>query len=236
MRIIFFGTTGLFSVAPLSSLLAAGAAVQAVVVARTGFHGGAFPHRLTPPPPPPTDLPLLTPQVSRNILHVAWEHNLPVWEIASLRDRHTLDWLATFHPDLICVAGFPLIFPPPLLNLPRYGCLNLHPSLLPAHRGPSPLAEALRQGEAKTGVTLHFMDEGIDTGAIVAQGVVEIEHGITGAELERRCSEVGAQLLVSAVKRLERTGSLPARPQSLNPPIPESPNLQSSISNSHPGG
>jgi methionyl-tRNA formyltransferase len=121
--------------------------------------------------------------------------------------------LADLQPDLIVVACFPYIFPPTLLELPRYGCLNLHPSLLPAYRGPLPLFWMARQGERRAGVTLHFLDEALDTGDIVAQTAFDWPDGISGVDLERRCAEEGAKLLPAALQQLAQGGELPRRPQ-----------------------
>ena len=123
--------------------------------------------------------------------------------------------LADFQPDLICVVCFPYIFPETLLQLPRLGCLNLHPSLLPAYRGPTPLFWISRQAERQSGVTLHFLDEGLDSGDIVAQAAFDLPEGITELDLTARCAEQGARLLGDAIRQLE-AGPLPRRPQPTN--------------------
>ena len=166
--VIFFGMKGTFSLPPLQVLVERGIEIGAVIMPASTT-SQPLPRRIEPPLPPPSDLPIITPHLSRNISHVAWEHSIPVWEVGSLSDARTLELLADLQPDLIAVACFPYIFPSALLQLPRYGCLNLHPSLLPAYRGPLPLFWMARQGERQAGVTLHFLDEGLDTGDIVAQ-------------------------------------------------------------------
>jgi len=155
-------------------------------------------------------LPTNTPP--RNILQLATERGLPVFEVARLDDPRTLDALAEFAPDLICVACFSRRLPPALLRLPRLGCLNVHPSLLPANRGPDPLFWTFHQGEATTGVTVHLMDEGLDTGPIVLQKSVVVEEGIDEMTLETVLKWGTAMLLVQAVTGLA-TGSLHPRPQ-----------------------
>jgi methionyl-tRNA formyltransferase len=158
-------------------------------------------------------LPLIDPYFTPNIVPLAWAQHIPVWEVGTLSDAPTRALLADLQPDLIAVACFPYIFPKILLQLPRYGCLNLHPSLLPAYRGPMPLFWMARQGERQAGVTLHFLDEGLDTGDIVAQTAFDWPDGISGADLERRCAVEGAKLLLTAVEQLGLVGDLPRRPQ-----------------------
>lgn len=210
MRVLFFGMSGVFSIAPLEALLANGVDLRAVVVPGAN----AAPRRWVPPPPGPSDLPLLNPQVESNILHLAWAHEVPVWAVGPLKSPEALAWLAQFQPDLIVVACFSRILPPAWLALPTYGCLNLHPSPLPAYRGPAPLFWQARQGEPQTGVTLHFLDEGIDSGDIVAQAAFEWPEGIAEVALEQRCARAGAALLSQAVQRLRRGEALPRRLQS----------------------
>jgi methionyl-tRNA formyltransferase len=134
--------------------------------------------------------------------------------VASLGDPQTLVLLGGFQPEMIVVVCFPYIFPPALLQLPPYGCLNLHPSLLPAYRGPAPLFWIARQDERQTGVTLHFLDEGIDSGDIVAQAAVDRPDGLSEAELEQRCAAEGARLLEAALRQLGQGQPLARRPQS----------------------
>jgi methionyl-tRNA formyltransferase len=220
------GALGRFSCAPLAALLAAGLPVCAVVVARG--RGPRLPHtaspaerpgspegsirRLAPAPAAPGALPLLDAGGALTVLDLAWERDIPVFEVDRLTDPDCLETLAGAAPDVICVACFPRILPPVLLALPRFGCLNLHPSLLPAHRGPAPLFWAFHAGDTHTGVTLHIMDERIDSGDLLLQKSLEIPEGIAGAELEAACSREGAGLMVDAVRALPG-GGLPRCPQ-----------------------
>jgi methionyl-tRNA formyltransferase len=208
---------GPFSCAPLAALLAVGVPVCVVVVARarreTALPGVPLPggtgithkgvRRLVPAPRMPSALPLLDADTRRTIVDLAWKHSIPVLEVGRLSDPRCLAELAAAAPDVICVACFPQILPPPLLALPRFGCLNLHPSMLPAHRGPAPLFWAFRAGETRTGVTVHIMDERIDAGDLLFQKSLEIPEGIPGRSLEEACASQGAELMVEAV------GSLP---------------------------
>ena len=205
--------TGQFSGPPLEKLLAAGVNIGAVIVPAPQPAGESLPQRVEPMPQPATGLPLINPHGERNIIHLAWSRSIPVWEVGSLTDRRTHTLLAGLQPDLIVVACFPYIFPPELLQLPTYGCLNLHPSLLPAYRGPAPLFWIARNDERTTGVTLHLLDEKVDSGDIVAQHSFERPDGISGVELEQRCAQVGADLLLAAVRQLEQGRPLTRRQQ-----------------------
>ncbi len=213
LRIVYFGMTGRLSGPPLEKLLTAGVEVRAVITPSTVVGGERRPRQLSPPPPAPSDVPLIDPHLEPNMLHLAWRHHIPVWQVNNLADPSTLELLAGLRPDLIVVACFSLILPSALLQLPRYGCLNLHPALLPAYRGPAPLFWMARNAERQAGVTLHFLDEGLDTGDIVAQTALPWPDGISGATLERRCAEAGADLLLAAVRQLAQGQAIPRRPQ-----------------------
>src|SRR5262245_29833590 len=122
LRVVFFGMSGQFSAIPLQQLLAAGIEVEAVIVPGRGRDKASLPRRVEPLTGAGW---LLNLQAEPNIIHLAWEHQLPVWEVASLSDTQTLTLLAGFRPEIIVVACFPYLFPPALLKLPRFGCLNL---------------------------------------------------------------------------------------------------------------
>src|SRR5260221_6050136 len=166
LNIIYFGTTGAFSSPPLQALLDAGLRVRAVVLPAPASLG------LTPAASQPIwrrpasarapsqrrMLPLLTPVRGRTIVSLAAEREIPVYEVARLADELTLATLRALAPDVICVACFSRRLPPALLALPRLGCLNVHPSLLPDNRGPDPLFWTFQRGDRETGVTIHLMD------------------------------------------------------------------------------
>ncbi len=218
LRVLFFGMLGEFSATSLRRLIQAGVNVCGVVVpALTPRPLARLP---TPKKPssgekkllPDRFLPMLPSPVTPNIISLAQSRSIPVIAVRSLAAPETLTALAGCQPDVICVACFPQIFPRAVLDLPPFGCLNLHPSLLPAYRGPAPLFWQFRQGETHTGVTVHFMDEGADTGDIVLQRLVEFPDGISGAEADRRCASVGAELMIEAVELLAR-GECPRQAQ-----------------------
>lgn len=208
-RILYLGLNGPFSRTPLAALLAAARQVVAVGIAAAEEDE---PIRRLDPAPSTSALPLLTPYVEQDMLHLAWAHHLPVFAVRDLRAPETVETLAALQLDLACVACFPWRIPPQLLALPTHGFLNLHPSLLPAYRGPHPLFWTFRDGVQDTGVTLHFMDERLDTGDIVLQAPLRLPDGISGPEADRRAGEVGGALLVEATTRLAK-GTLSRRPQ-----------------------
>ncbi|MCB0208272.1 MAG: methionyl-tRNA formyltransferase [Anaerolineae bacterium] len=214
LRVLFFGMTGHFSIPPLERLLDLEVDLVGVIVPAVHPAAADYPQRVMPPQPLTTDLPLVDPYLEPNIIHRAWVNDIPVWETDSLATPETLALLTSLTPDLIVVACFPHIFPSALLKLPRYGCLNLHPSLLPRYRGPAPLFWIARQDDRLAGVTLHFMAEKLDSGDIVAQTAFERHEGISEAELEQRCAIEGSSLLAEAITQLRQGQPLPRRPQS----------------------
>jgi methionyl-tRNA formyltransferase len=115
-------------------------------------------------------------------------------------------------PDVVVVAAFGQILKPALLNLPRLGCLNVHASLLPRHRGASPVAASILCGDAWSGVTLFRLDTGVDTGPILRQEMTPIGPTESAGELTDRLARMGGRLLAEALD-LEAAGGLPPRPQ-----------------------
>ncbi len=146
------------------------------------------------------------------VKRVALEHGLTVIQPASFKERSAVEHLARLRPDVIVVAAFGLILPREVLSLPTFGCLNLHPSLLPRHRGPSPVQGAILAGDEVTGVSIMLLDEGMDSGPVLSQRVVAIEPEDTAQSLGARLAEIGAQLLAETLP-LWLSGSLAPRPQ-----------------------
>jgi methionyl-tRNA formyltransferase len=202
-RILFLAMQGNFSYPPLKALLEAGIEVCAIVIpAEKALKGdpGIPAIRLREQSLPSRSmLPVLQSTIHTSILQLAWEREIPVWEVTRLSDPETISALAAYQPDVICVACFSKRIPRAILDIPRLGCLNVHPSLLPTNRGPEPLFWTFHEGGQQTGVTIHLMDEGMDTGQIVAQEVVEVPDGITYAQLEAQCAESGGRLLARSV-------------------------------------
>ena len=124
---------------------------------------------------------------------------LPVVQPNSFRSGEALNGLAEFRPDVIVVAAYGKLLPTGVLDLPRHGCLNIHPSLLPKYRGPSPVVGAILDGVSATGVSLMLLDEGMDTGPVIAQREYALDGSETAGELTGRLFEVGADLLVETL-------------------------------------
>jgi len=131
------------------------------------------------------------------VKQVALERDLPLFQPLTLRQPEAVAHLAAWEPDVIVVAAFGQILRQDVLDLPPYGCLNVHASLLPCWRGAAPVAAAIRAGDAVTGVTILRMDAGLDTGPILEQSEpVKIEPDDTRAELKKRLAQEGADLLI----------------------------------------
>ncbi|MDH5506134.1 MAG: formyltransferase family protein [Anaerolineae bacterium] len=207
-RIVYFGMAGEFSRIPFEKLLAAGANVAAVVFPRPGRAEGG-PRWLPAAAKPIGSGNLLLSPAQPNILALAARHQIPVLEVGALKSAAALDAFKALKADLGVVACFPRLLPEAWLEATPLGCLNLHPSLLPAYRGPYPMFWQLRAGDTRTGVTLHRMDAGTDTGDIVAQREASWPEGARDLELDRLAASLGADMLIEALA-LEQ---LPRKPQ-----------------------
>jgi methionyl-tRNA formyltransferase len=138
---------------------------------------------------------------------LAQKLGLLVFQPLSLKKNPNFcDQLKKFEPDLIVVAAYGKILPIEVLNLPKHGCLNVHPSLLPKYRGASPIQAALLNGDEITGVTIILMDEMMDAGDIVAQKTMVIEPNDNSATLSLKLSELGAELIVNTIPRFLDAG------------------------------
>jgi len=211
-RVLFFGMQGNFSASSLAALLESGIEVAAVIVPTSSVPGSNAIKRLERPRVVRSMLPLLNTSAHASIVQTAWIRGIPVWEVSRLADPETIATLTTYQPDVICVACFPLLIPRVIINLPRLGCLNVHPSLLPANRGPVPLFWTFREGQETTGVTIHCIDERMDNGDILEQETLKVAEGISYEHLEAQCASLGASLLQSAIWHLFK-GSITRMPQ-----------------------
>jgi methionyl-tRNA formyltransferase len=129
---------------------------------------------------------------------IAEKFNLPIIEMEKINDEF-VGKLPSLNPDVVVVAAYGSILPKVVLNISKYGSLNVHASILPKFRGPSPIQNALLRGEKETGVTIMLMDEGIDTGDILAQEKIEIGENETLTELYGRLADLGAKMLVDTI-------------------------------------
>ena len=146
------------------------------------------------------------------VKRVALQHRLDILQPATLRDPAEVEQLAALRPDVVVVAAFGQILPQRILDVPNFGCLNIHPSLLPSHRGASPIPAAILAGDEDTGVTIMLMDAGMDTGPTISQFVVGIEPEDTTASLTVRLAQAGARLLEETLP-LWLDGGLTPQPQ-----------------------
>ena len=142
----------------------------------------------------------------------AEEYGIEVRQPKSLRSEAECAGLASLSPEVVVVAAYGLFLPPEALEIPPLGCLNIHPSLLPRYRGPSPVVSAIINGGDETGVTIMKLDEGMDSGPILAQKQVPIDERDTGPELTRRLFDLGANLLAETLPGWA-SGSIQASPQ-----------------------
>lgn len=228
MRVLYLGMLGEFSRVPLARLLDANVGVCGVVVPGENLAGSPPINRL-PPQERVSSLPLLTPYRALNIVHLAWEHGLPAFELNQPDCPEALAALAQLQADVAVVACFSRRIPARLLALPPQGFLNLHPSRLPDYRGPEPIFWQLRDGVNPVGVTLHVMDEGLDTGDVVGQTAVSLPDGASRNTIDLLAAAVGADLLLAALKSLAQ-GALPRQPQSTTEssyqPLPQTADFQ----------
>ena len=176
LRIVFMGTPE-FAVPPLEHLMLNRYQVVAVYT--------------RPDKPAGRGRSLVSPPLKRTAL--TW--GLPLVQPVSLKDAKVIEELANFHPDVIVVAAFGQILPQSVLDLPRYGCINIHPSLLPRFRGASPVAAAILAGDELAGVSIMLMDRGLDTGPVLVQAQIPISPQDTTGSLSAKLSQMAAQLL-----------------------------------------
>ncbi len=134
---------------------------------------------------------------------LALENNIPVYTPKTLRDEDFSALLKELSPDLIVVVAYGKILPPEVINYPRYGCINLHVSLLPKYRGAAPMQRAIMEGEEKTGVTVMYMDEGLDTGDIIAVSEFDIGPADDFEAIHDRSAEIGSALLSKTIYDIE---------------------------------
>lgn len=141
----------------------------------------------------------------------AQAHGLPVYQPQTLRNDTAVQLIKDLNPDLIVVAAYGKILPPQILSVPRYGCLNLHGSLLPKYRGAAPIQRAVMNGDAQTGITMMKMDEGMDTGDILRVISTPIGAEETAGEVFDRLSVLGAEHLLETITLLEQGKLIPQK-------------------------
>jgi len=184
MRIMFMGTPDISAIC-LSKLIDSGCDVVAAVTGEDKPRGRG--NVMTPTP----------------TKRVALENGIPVYTPRTLRTDEFMEVLKTVDPDIIVVVAYGKILPKSVLDYAKYGCINAHVSLLPRYRGAAPMQRAIMEGEKKTGVTVMQMDEGLDTGDILAVSEFDILPTDDFEAIHDRSAEVGGELLVKTLKEIE---------------------------------
>ncbi len=184
MRVIFMGTPD-FATGTLEEIVLAGHEVVGVVTQPDKPKGRG--KTLMPTP----------------VKEVAMKYELPVYQPKKVREPEFVEILRSLKPDVMVVAAFGQIISKEILEMPKYGCINVHASLLPAYRGAAPIQWAVINGEKESGVTIMQMDEGIDTGDMIEKVVVPIAEDETGGSLFEKLNQAGAKLCVKVLKALE---------------------------------
>lgn len=134
---------------------------------------------------------------------------IPIEQPETMRTASVVAKLISYHPDIIVVAAYGQILPQAILNIPRLGCINIHPSLLPKHRGASPIPAAIMAGDAFTGVSIMLMDEGLDTGPVLSQVQIPVTATDHTGTLTEKLSLVSAHLVLDVLPRYQRGELLP---------------------------
>mgnify|MGYP002549694199 FL=1 len=151
--------------------------------------------------------------IASPVKEFAIEKNLKIYQPVKVRNNtEFIDELKKINPDVICVVAYGKILPKEILEIAKYGCINVHGSLLPQYRGAAPIQWAVLNGDKITGVTTMYMDEGMDTGDIILKRKVEIGENETTGELWDKLSKIGGELLVETLKNIEN-GTAPREKQ-----------------------
>lgn len=184
MKIIFAGSPE-FAVPSLNALLNSEHKICAVYTQPDRPAGRGL--KLTPSP----------------VKTLALANNLEIYQPNSLRDEENISQIKKLNADILIDVAFGLLLIPTVLNLPRYGCINIHPSLLPRWRGAAPIQRAILAGDKETGITIMQMNEGLDTGDILLQARFPIENTDTTDSLSKKLAEEGAMLLLKTLEKIE---------------------------------
>ena len=138
------------------------------------------------------------------VKELALQHKLTIYQPVKVREQEFLDQMNALNPDAIIVAAFGQILPKALLDIPKYGCINVHASLLPKYRGAAPIQYAILDGESETGISIMYMDTGIDTGDVILQERLPIAPDETGGSLFDKMADLGSRLLLEALEQIEK--------------------------------
>lgn len=194
MKIVFMGTPD-FAATSLNALIEANYNIEAVVTNPDRPKGRGMKMLYTP------------------VKEVAISKNIPIFQPEKVKNNiEFINNLKEINPDVICVVAYGKILPKEILDIPKFGCINVHASLLPKYRGAAPIQWAILNGDKETGVTTMYMDIGMDTGDMILSEKVKIREDETTGELWDRLSKIGGNLLVETLKQIEN-GIAPRIPQ-----------------------
>lgn len=192
MKIIYMGTPD-FAVAPLEAIIKAGHEVSAVVTQPDKQKGRGKEVQMTP------------------VKQCALKHGIPILQPVKIREQEAVEELKNYPADLYVVAAFGQLLSEEILSMPRFGCVNIHASLLPAYRGAAPIQWVILNGETRTGVTIQQMAKGLDTGDMLLKKTVEIDEKETGASLHDKLMLAGAELIVEVLPKIEKGELIPEK-------------------------
>lgn len=184
MRVVFMGTPD-FAVGALEAIVQAGHEVAAVVTQPDKPKGRGKEMQFPP------------------VKECAVKYGIPVFQPVKVKTEEAVETLRSYQADVFVVAAFGQILSKEILTMPKYGCINIHASLLPKYRGAAPIQWAVINGEEESGVTIMQMDEGLDTGDMLLKGAVKLEEKETGESLYHKLSIEGARLIVEALPKIE---------------------------------
>jgi methionyl-tRNA formyltransferase len=192
MKIIFMGTPD-FAAASLEALIDSRHEIQAVVTQPDKPKGRKG--ELTPSP----------------VKVIAKREGIKVYQPLKVRDEEFVDTLRAYNPDVMVVVAFGQIIPLSILKMPKFGCVNIHGSLLPKYRGAAPIQWAVLDGEKETGITTILMDEGIDTGDILLKKTIKIDADETSGSLFDKLMALGAETILETLDELEKGNLTPTK-------------------------
>ncbi len=192
MKIVFMGTPD-FAVGALEALIQAGHQVTAVVTQPDKPKGRGKEMQITP------------------VKACALKYNIPVFQPVKIKTPEAVEQLRAYEADIFVVAAFGQILSEEILNMPKYGCVNIHASLLPKYRGAGPIQWVILDGEKETGVTIMQMDKGLDTGDMLLSCRVPIDEKETGDTLHDKLAQAGAELIVEALPKIEAGEMTPVK-------------------------
>lgn len=192
MKVVYMGTPD-FSVGALEALIKAGHEITAVVTQPDKAKGRSGQMQFSP------------------VKECAVRHGIPVFQPVRIKTPEAIEELKKYEADIYVVAAFGQILSRQILEMPRYGCVNIHASLLPKYRGAAPINQCIIDGEKETGVTIMQMDAGVDTGDILTQKKVIIEDKETAATLFEKLAQAGSELIVETLPLIAEGGITPVR-------------------------